>query len=103
MRGVDGEKETATRMLISWKEKHNITDKELNSSSLKNSSEFYNMSAEEFLKHIEVDIRMLGISIFIFGLGKIFRNDNISDAGMSLFKESVKKLKEQQKQSQKQQ
>lgn len=100
LRGVDGEKETAQRMFDAWKSKHNITDSELNQASFKNDSEYFNMTAADFFKHIEVDIRMLGFSMMIYSIGRIFRNDDVAEAGMTLFKEAVKQ-REKQKEEQK--
>lgn len=93
LRGVDGEKETAQRMFDTFKQKHSITDEELDSASLKSDSEYFNMTADEFFKHIEVDIQMLGYSMIIFSLGTIFKNNNVKNIGVGLFKEAVK-LKE---------
>lgn len=97
IRGVDGEKDNAKRMYDAFVIKHNITNDEINTSSYKNNNEYANMTSKEFFKHIEVDINMLGFSMVLVGLGRLFKNDNVSNAGMDLFKESVKKREEPKK------
>lgn len=103
IRGIDGEKETAQRMFDTWKSKHNITDEELDSIEIQESVKYryMDMTVEDFLKEMEYDIRTFGFSVIIYSLGKIFKNEDVADAGMSLFKESVKQRKEREKNNEK--
>jgi hypothetical protein len=97
IRGVDGEKENAQRMLDVWKEKHSITDEELEKSTLSKNSEYAGMNVDDFMKAMQEDIRAIGFSMLIFALGKIFKNENVSNLGKNLVRDIVKQHKEKTK------
>jgi len=67
-RGIGGEKENATRMLCLYMEKHNITDRELNSHKI-NEETFRGLTKEEIYKQFEEEMGMRGM--FIWGRGKV--------------------------------
>lgn len=89
-RGIDGEKDNASRMLDAYKKKHKITEQELKSTSL-NDSEFLNMTPEEFLKHMDFDLKILGFGLLIYALGRFSENKKVSDMGYKVIRQSVKK------------
>jgi hypothetical protein len=93
----NGEKENAQRMLDVWKEKHSITDEELEKSTLSKNSEYAGMNVDDFMKAMQEDIRAIGFSMLIFALGKIFKNENVSNLGKNLVRDIVKQHKEKTK------
>lgn len=97
IRGVDGEKDNAQRMLDVWKEKHSITEEELEKSTLSKNSEYATMDVSDFMKAMNDDIRAIGFSMLIFGLGKLFKNENVANIGRNLVREIVKQNKEKTK------
>ena len=68
-RGVHGEKETAQRMYDAYKEKHNLTDEEIDNHEYTEDfiKQFANMSDEEMLEFIYTGLIALGLGL-IFSL-----------------------------------
>lgn len=81
-RGIDGEKETAKRMYDAYKEKHNLTDEEVDGHEYTDEffKEFANMNDEEMLEFIGKSLIVLGIGIIGSYLFSSFGNENNNNA-----------------------
>ena len=55
------------------------------------------MNVEDFMKAMQDDVRAIGFSMLIFGLGKLFKNENVANIGKELVREIVKQNKEKPK------
>lgn len=62
-RGVGGEKETATRFLTIYKEKHNISDSELEAHKIKDETMFRGFTAEQIIEQFAQELVAKGLSI----------------------------------------
>lgn len=89
-RGYKGEKDNAERMYKMYVEKNKITESEIKSLKFTRENKFYDMTAAEFFKHIEIDLQMFAYSMLIFGIGRFMRNESVERAGIELLKNAVK-------------
>jgi len=62
-RGVGGEKDTAVRFLSIYKEKHNISDSELEAHKIKDETIFRGFTAEQIIEQFAQELMAKGLSI----------------------------------------
>lgn len=91
LRGVEGEKENAKRMLDLYIEKHNITEEELQSNDIIKWDA--NMTLDQLIKECEIELSAFGAGLFSFAMGTFFKNGAMMDTGLNNMKMSMKKRK----------
>lgn len=80
-RGIGGEKENATKFLLMYKEKHNISDTELETHQIKDESIFRGFTAEQIIEQVAEELIAKGLSIMANAtrstMSSIFKLQNI--------------------------